>query len=76
MYRMVEGIKTENEFYAFAKMILAAEGIEGSDAFNYVTMTALDNGADCGEEMYTVAINTIIMFHDQGELAAVSRNEG
>lgn len=75
MYRMVDGIKTEREFYAFVKMILEAEGIEGDDAFNYVSMTALDNGEDCGEEKFTVAINTIIMFWDEGKLEACARNE-
>jgi hypothetical protein len=74
MYRMVDGIKTEREFYDFIKTLCDNEGI--TEGRTYVEMTCLDNGEDCGEERWTVAINTAIMFHDQGTLEAVARNEG
>lgn len=75
MYRMVDGIKTEREFYDFVKQMCANEGIDDQGRV-FIEMTCLDNGEDCGAECWTVAINTAIMFHDQGQLEAVSRNEG
>ena len=73
MYRMVDGVKTEREFYDFVKVMCDNEGIiEGRP---YIEMICAENGYDCGEQCWTVAINTAIELHDQGQLVAASRND-
>lgn len=73
MYRMVDGIKTEREFYDFVKQMCDREGITEGRA--YVEMICAENGYDCGAECWTVAINTAITLWDAGQLVAASRNE-
>lgn len=73
MYRMVDGIKTEREFYEFIKMMCDNEGIVKGRPF--IEMICAENGYDCGDQQWTVAINTAIELWDQRKLEAASRNE-
>jgi len=71
---MVSGVKTEREFYDFVKTLCVNEGIDDTGR-SFVEMTCAENGYDAGAECWTIAINTAISFQDQGQLAAISRNE-
>jgi hypothetical protein len=70
---MVDGIKTEREFYDFVKAMCDKEGIVEGRSF--IEMICAENGYDCGAECWTVAINTAIELWDQGQLEAAARNE-
>jgi hypothetical protein len=72
--KMISHIATEHEFYATVKAECDKRGYSDKQR-HFVEMTCAENGYDCGEQIWTVAINTLAMYIDQNELDAVAANQ-
>lgn len=58
---------TERDFIAFVEKV-AAEHSLNEYQMSMVEMYCAENGSDCGERAYEVAIDTLKMLIDQGTL--------
>ncbi|KEA07495.1 hypothetical protein [Rhizobium rhizogenes] len=71
---MTERRYTEAEFYARVRKECDGRGYTDSQRC-YVEITCAENGDDCGNDCWTVAINTLEMFIDMGALDKVAANK-
>lgn len=67
-------MKTEQEFYAAVRQVAERNDFTQSQE-NFVQMHCAENGYDCGDACWTVAIATLAEIIDQGTLVAVANND-
>lgn len=68
-------MKTERDFQQAVRQVAERNDLTQSQQ-NFVEMHCAENGYDCGDDCWTVAIATLAEIIDQGTLIAVANNEG
>jgi len=58
---------TEHDFYSAVEKVAAEHGLN-EQQMSMVEMYCAENGSDCGQDCWTVAISTLEMIVDQGTL--------